>query len=325
MGLKDNKITIIKLNEIIRRRNEEKIRDYDLEEILKECNISLDDFDNCFDSIDYTREKKIEKEEMYRIKYKDSLGKYCEKNKYYYPLVYRLIKKSQEKHIPLVDIVKNYKQNGRKILIDIIGMPDELLLERQLRYLGLCHGYIHVNIMFYKDTPEEAIMNEVFRLNIKKEYSYLEPIYDYYVENKIMSINSNYNFDILEIEKELSKEERKIIEDLVNKCSEKLEKYKYLRVGLEKDIEKSKKLIKKYNFDRKDIIKSVIYSFHFDLTTKQNIKKIDFESLWIILSNFNKLNEKELTKLKEQLGQKEYNLIETYNKKLELEMQYKNS
>ena len=219
------KIELInEFNERLKKRNTEFVIDLDLKEILSKNNIILEELDNSLSKLNYKREVEYD-EDIYLNINNNSLGKYCEEKGYYYPLIYRLIEKSNYKNVSLIDIIEDYKINSRKYFQGYFGTKDEKDFNKLLRKLGLYKdSYLRRDIELYRYTPLESLMNYIFR-KVIKGYEWLEVVYDYEVENKILN-KSYYDVKIEKMKELLNNEENNKLQGLTKIYDEIVKEYK---------------------------------------------------------------------------------------------------
>lgn len=274
-GDKNKALKVIEcLNDLKLRRKDKKKDDYDISNLLKEFDINLEKLDSY---LSRTRGNNNSSKSA-TIMYKDtSLRKYCILNGYNYEVIVRAIK--LHKFLPNEDLeslinrsIVSYLKKGQKEPATWIYEKYGTLVKHILLYLNLDASKILTDMSDYTISLEEAIRHQIFLKNrIDKKNDWLEEVYNYLIEE----LNPN-------------KSESDLINDLVTKYQDLLEKYKlnhsehsvvvnsfrdYIKtikeyqkvdVGLETDNLKKIEKIKDYGLEEEDIEESFYIPLEFD-------------------------------------------------------------
>ena len=316
---KEKDVRVKEINRLIREKRKNKKTEYTINELEKEFNINFEELDKYLSQI----KSDSEKDEVLYIDENETLRNYCIRHGYNYSVIYNLIKKSKEFNVPFKQIIREYLENGQKLPTRYVYDKNETLVKHILLDINVDSELV-VDDMKHSYTINEAITRDVFRKNIQdKKDKWLELPYTFLIEELgPFSGKSNTNIKFKDFESLLSKQEQIKLMNLYDECSKTLRNYQYLEIGLEKDINKVKELIKKYSLTDDEVTKASLRSMDFEnkiKITENRVKSERLRTIEPIIINWSTLNENARNKLIKsyELTKEEIEMIINYNKKIE--------
>ena len=209
-----------------------------------------------------------------------------------------------------------------------VNEEEKIFIKNIVSYLGLNSNKISRKMRKKHYTIDRAISDEIFRTSTIIKHKKVRLIYDYCVK-KLGPFRDkdeyNEDFNISEYNKmqnmindSLTTLERQKLIEVYDKCLNTLRNYQYLEIGLEKDIEKRKRLIKQYELTDDEITKSSMMSMEYELRLnrkEKNKKSERLQNIKSLIINWNKLDEerKELFIKEYEISNEELELINEYS------------
>ena len=209
-----------------------------------------------------------------------------------------------------------------------VNEEEKVFIKNVVSYLGLNSNKISRKMRKKHYTIDRAISDEVFRTSAIIKHKKVRLIYDYCVKklgpfrdkdeyNEDFNI-SEYNKMQSMINDSLTTFERQKLIEVYDKCLNTLRNYQYLEIGLEKDIEKRKRLIKQYELTDDEITKSSMMSMGYELRLnrkEKNKKSERLQNIKSLIINWNKLDEerKELFIKEYEISNEELQLLTEYS------------
>ena len=262
------------LTDLKTKRKSKKKDDYNIENILQEFNVDIETLQKYLDRT--TIKKTSEKSDplMYQGM---SLKNYCANNGYNYDVIYRAIKLHDFCGNDSLEQLINrsitiYERKGQKEPATWVYEKYGTLVKHILQYLCLDSTRILNDMTKYTISLEEAIRHTIF-VQYKKEskYDYLEEVYNYLVEEIDSSKNEEKiiedivtKYQELALQYKFTKEEHEIVIGCFDKYLKTIKEYQKADVGLETNDERKIKKIKDYGLDEIDIEESFFIPLEFN-------------------------------------------------------------
>ncbi len=314
---KDKKVK--EIEKVIKEERKNKKSEITLDELKKEFNVNEEELDKYLSQI----KSDTERSEVLYIDENETLRNYCIRKGYNYTVIYNLICKSKEYNVSFKQIIQEYLENGQSLPIRYVYDKNEVLVKHILLGINVDSKSV-IEDMKHSYTLSEAIAKDVFRRNVlDKKDKWLELPYTFLIEELgPFSSKSNTKIKFKDFENLLSKKEQVKLMSLYDTCSKTLRGYQYLEVGLEKDINKVKELIKKYSLTDDEITKASLKAMEYEngiKLTKNDVRSERLKNIKPIIISWNNLNEEAKNKLIKAyaLTNDELEMIKSYNEKIE--------